>query len=189
MLPRGVASKISTFRYHPACRLLGRSLGLAAALWLGTPEPAWTGQMTTDPKGFFNMAWGRSLAENPDLMLVEDGEQLRQYELKRGPFMLGDAEVDVLKFGSIEDQFARVTVRYHGQRTHEKVLQYLQAQFGPIERIPGSMLRGLSQQFNWRGPHTEVNLTYDRGQERGFVFIESRTLAPRFNDSLPEHAF
>lgn len=176
-------------RHRPPCRVLCRSVGAAAVLWLAATGPAWPGDMTTDPKGFYDIAWGRSLAEHPDLRLVEDGEHLRQYEPKQRPFKLGAAEVDAIKFGTLDDQFARVMIRYRGQRTHDLVLEYLQGQFGPIERIPGSMLRGLSQQFNWRGPHTEVNLTYDGGQERGFVFIESRTLAPRFNDSLPEHAF
>jgi hypothetical protein len=48
------------------------------------------------------------------------------------------------------------------------------------------MMRGLNQQFNWRGPNTEANLTYQENVERGFVSIESRNLSPRFNDFLPE---
>lgn len=88
--------------------------------------------------------------------------------------------MDVLRF---------ITIRYHGQRSHDEILGYLQTKYGPIERLPGSMIRGPNQQSTWRGHETEVNLTYNDGQERGYIFIESRTLAPRFNDVLPEHAF
>lgn len=165
------------------------ALGVAAVLLLETPEPAGAGEMANDPNGFSGIAWGLPLADHPDLVRVETADRVQQYEPKQRPFMLGEAAVDVLRFVGIDDRLARVTVRYRGQRTHEQVLRYLQTLFGPIERLPGAMVRGLNQQFNWRGPHTEVNLTYDGGQERGYVFIESRTLAPRFNDALPEHAF
>jgi hypothetical protein len=51
------------------------------------------------------------------------------------------------------------------------------------------MMRGLNQQFTWRNQNTEVNLSYRSYQDRGTVFIESRTLAPRFIDVLPNDAF
>ncbi|MDC8446888.1 MAG: hypothetical protein LV473_00875 [Nitrospira sp.] len=109
--------------------------------------------------------------------------------MKRGPLKLGEATVDSLRFVTFDEQFARVTIHYRGNQTHNQILTHLQSLFGPIERIPGSMMRGLNQQFTWRGPNTEVNLTYQENMTRGFVSIESRTLAPRFNDILPEHGF
>jgi hypothetical protein len=51
------------------------------------------------------------------------------------------------------------------------------------------MTRGAGQQFNWRGTDTEVNLTYETLKELGYIFIDSAVLAPRFNDSLPEHGY
>ena len=50
------------------------------------------------------------------------------------------------------------------------------------------MTRGLNQQYNWRGTETEINLTYQAGTERGYIFIDSRTLAPRFNDDITDSA-
>ena len=50
------------------------------------------------------------------------------------------------------------------------------------------MARGLNQQYNWRGSDTEINLTYQAGTERGYIFIDSRTLAPRFNDYITDSA-
>jgi hypothetical protein len=51
------------------------------------------------------------------------------------------------------------------------------------------MMRGLNQQFTLRSDETEVRLTYQSFQERGNVFIESRTLSPRFNDVLADSAY
>jgi hypothetical protein len=87
---------------------------------------------------------------------------------------------------AVDDQFARVTIRYRGEATHKHVLNYLERTYGEVDRIPGQMTRGLNQQYNWRGPESEINLTYEGNSERGYIFIESRTLAPRFNDGLTD---
>jgi len=89
---------------------------------------------------------------------------------------------------SLDDQFARVMIRYQGEQVHKHVLRFLENQFGGLERIPGQMARGLNQQFTWRGSDTEITLTYQAGTERGYIFIDSRTLAPRFNDYLTDSA-
>ena len=165
------------------------ALGATMALVTTTPRSVWAGEMVNDPNGFSGITWGVLLADLPHLIEVEAGDRIQQYEPKRRPFRLGETEVDFLRFISIDREFARVAVRYHGQRSHDESLGYLQTENGPIERLPGSMIRGLSQQFTWRGHQTEINLTYDGARKRGAIFIESRTLAPRFNDILPEHAF
>lgn len=87
-------------------------------------------------------------------------------------------------FVSVDDQFARVVIRYQGSHTHRQVIDFLESRFGRLERIPGQMARELTQQYNWRGTDTEMNLTYQAGTERGYIFIDSRTLAPRFNDDI-----
>lgn len=163
--------------------------GSTLLLFLIMPPQTPAGPMTTDRNGFYGFQWGTPLADLQGLITVESGEQVQVYELKQGPPQLGDAKVDVFRLVTIEGQFARVSIRYHGQETHRQVLAYLQSEFGPVERTPGSMMRGLDQQFTWRGPDTEVNLTFEGMRDRGSVFIESRTLAPRFNDVLPEHSY
>lgn len=144
------------------------------------------GPMTTDPNGFYGFQWGTSLADVQDLIKVESGEHIQKYELKHGPPIVGDAVVDSMRFVTFDGEFARVTIHYHGGQTHNKIMSYLESLFGPIDMTPGAMMRGLSQQSDWRGPQTEINLIYDGTQERGYIFIENRTLAPRFNDSIPE---
>ncbi len=89
---------------------------------------------------------------------------------------------------SLDDQFARVIIRYQGEQIHKQVLRFLEGQFGGLDRIPGQMARGLNQQYTWRGSETEISLTYQAGTERGYIFIDSRTLAPRFNDSITDSA-
>ncbi|MEW6245494.1 MAG: hypothetical protein AB1555_02165 [Nitrospirota bacterium] len=142
--------------------------------------------MVNDPKGFHDIPWGLPLANLPNLKLIHSGTLIQDYELKDGSPTLGDTPVDSMRFSAVEGKFARVMIRYRGQKTHEQVLTYLQNRFGRIERIPGQMVRGLTQQYTWRGTDTEINLTYEANGERGFVFFESRTLAPRFNEGMSE---
>lgn len=143
----------------------------------------------TELKGFRGIPWGANLAERTELKLVETTEHVQSYELKDDSQLLGEAKLTMLRFVATDGQFARVAIRYSGEKNHAHILAYLQSIFGPTERSPGSMMRGLNQQFTWRSEETEVNLTYQSFQERGSVFIESRTLAPRFNDVLPDSAY
>jgi hypothetical protein len=162
------------------------ALGILVFLW----TPAFgVIKLQNDPKGFQGIPWGASLADRPELTLTDSNGDIKGYDLKNGPAPLGDATVDVMRFFAIDDQFVRVTIRYRGKGTHEKVLRYLESEFGPIDRTPGQMMRGLNQQYNWRGTDTEINMTYEAPGERGYVFIESRVLAPRFIDKYPDSAY
>ena len=156
---------------------------VAQALLPIPASPAAT--LLNDPKGFRGIAWGSALANVPDLAVVNTGEHISEYELKNGPPHLGSVTVEFMRFLAYDGEFARVTVRYKGKKAHEQVLTYLQSQFGPIDRSPGSMMRGLNQEFNWRGTDTEINVTYEARHERGFISIDSMLLAPKFNEFLP----
>ncbi len=145
-------------------------------------------EMVNDPKGFLNFAWGSPLAGRTDLVLARAGPHINEYRLKNGEPTFAGLPVDSVLLSTVDEQFARVTIRYRGERTHKQMLSYLERTFGPIERLPGQMMRGLNQQYNWRGSDTEINLTYEANLDRGFVFIESRTLSPRFNDQLTDSA-
>lgn len=145
--------------------------------------------MTEDPDGFRGITWGANLSSVKGLELKSTWEHLKEYAYASDRPHLGTAPVEVVKLTTIEDKFARVHIRYQGEKTHKRILSYLQQTFGTIERIPGSMVRGLNQQFSWRGPHTDINLTYQGMGQRGFVYIESRELAPRFTDLLPNGAY
>jgi hypothetical protein len=151
--------------------------------------PAQAVPMMNDPQGFHDIAWGAALTERRDLEPTRLGPHIKEYRLNGAatPTFAG-AEMRSIGYISVDDQFARVTIRYQGEQVHKQVLHYLETQFGPLERIPGQMARGLNQQYNWRGPETEINLTYQASTERGFIFIDSRTLAPRFNDHIADSA-
>lgn len=168
----------------------GRMAVLTVLAWIvmvlvGVPLAAAV-PILKDPNGFHGIPWGTPLAELPQLTLAEPGESVKGYEFKNGPPMLGQAKVESLRLSSVGGQFARVTIRYRGQGTHEVILNYLQAEYGPLDHTPGSMARGLNQQFTWRGSDTEINLTYEARGERGFVFFESRVLAPRLQEVLTD---
>jgi hypothetical protein len=174
---------------HPRPAALARSAVLAWSLALATAPLALAVVMVNDPNGFNNIPWGATLDGRPELALVNTARRIKEYEIKKGPLPLGEAKVEMMRLSTVDDKFARVTIRYRGQDVHARILAHLQAQYGPLDRTPGQTMRGFNQQYNWRGTDTEVNMTYEGQGERGFLFIESTVLAPRFNDTLPEHAY
>ncbi len=193
MVPSFAIPKGSRFRARrPArCPLTAGWLILLIALpAVVAPSLLFAGtKILNDPKGFQGLAWGSPLTEVPNMALAESSGRMKGYDFQKGSPRLGPVSLDYMRFFTIDGKFARVTIRYRGEQNHEQVLDYLESQFGALDRTPGSMMRGLNQQFNWRGTETEVNLTYDGFRERGFLFIESRIFAPRFNEGYPEHAF
>lgn len=144
--------------------------------------------MTNDPKGFHDIGWGAELTGHPDLEAARVGPHIAEYRTKAGASTFAGAEMMSILLVAVDNQFARVTIRYQGEQTHAQVMRFLETQYGALERIPGQMTRGLNQQYNWRGPETEINVTYQASTERGFIFIDSRTLAPRFNDFITDSA-
>jgi hypothetical protein len=140
--------------------------------------------MVNDPKGFQNIPWGTALADSPDVTLVESTTRIKQFGLKQNPPRLGEITVESMRLVSIDEKFARVVVRYQGMATHRSILKYLQSQFGPLDLTPGQIARGLLQQFTWSGPESDVNLTYDVHRDRGFIFIENRTLVQKFEEGM-----
>jgi hypothetical protein len=161
---------------------------LGLLLCLSRPVLAHAVPMQNDPNGFQNLAWGVVLATRPDLEITRAGPHVNEYQLRDSRPSYAGIPVESLRFLSVDAQFARVTIHYQGDNRHKQILSYLEQQFGPLERIPGQMMRGLNQQYTWRGTDTEINVTYHSDTERGFVFIDSRTLAPRFNDHITDSA-
>ena len=164
------------------------ALVLSTIFLLLPARPAGGVQMTHDPKGFHDIVWGTVLKTRADLELTRQGRNIVEYQFKNRQPSFANIPVESLRLSTIDDQFARVTVRYHGEDTHKKILAYLEGEFGLTDRLPGQMLRGLTQQYTWRGTESEINLTYQAGTERGFIFLDSRSLAPRFNDLLADTA-
>lgn len=161
---------------------------LALLLYVGTPVFAHAVPMVNDPNGFQSLVWGVALSARPDLEVTRAGPHINEYQLKDGPSLYGGIQVESVRLLSVDEQFARVTVHYQGEERHKQILAYLERQFGSLERVPGQMMRGLNQQYTWRGTDTEINVTYHANTERGFIFIDSRTLAPRFNDRITDSA-
>ena len=163
-----------------------------AFLWLvlcmNHPLLAHAVQMVNDPNGFQNLTWGAALTTRPDLQVAKAGPHVSEYQLRDSQPLFAGIPVESLRFLSVDEQFARVTIRYQGDDRHKQILTHLEQQFGSLERAPGQMMRGLNQQYIWRGTDTEISLTYHANTERGFIFIDSRTLAPRFNDLITDSA-
>jgi hypothetical protein len=161
---------------------------LGFILFLAQPDPSAAVPMTNDPKGFEHIPWGSPLQSRTDLKVTREDSHVKEFQFKDAAPSFAGIPVDSVRLSAVDEQFARVTVRYQGEKTHRQILQYLEQRFGAIERLPGQMMRGLNQQYNWRGSDSEINLTYQAGTERGFIFLDSRTLAPRFNDQITDSA-
>jgi hypothetical protein len=163
---------------------------VTCAMALAISSSVFAGNLINDdPKGFDGIPWGSSLSEREDLKLADTAGDIKGYDRKEGPLPLGKIPVDYMRYLTIGDKFARVTIRYHGKETHNQLLAYLQSQYGQLDRTPGQMVRGLNQQFNWRGTDTEINMTYEAQGDRGYVFFDSRVLSPRFNDNIADNAY
>jgi hypothetical protein len=161
---------------------------LGLLLCMSGPFLAHAVPMVNDPNGFQSLLWGVALTTRPDLEIARAGPHVNEYQLKDSQPLFAGIPVESIRFLSVDEQFARVTIRYQGDDRHKQILTYLEQQFGSLERVPGQMMRGLNQQYNWRGTDTEINLTYHANTERGFIFMDSRTLAPRFNDHITDSA-
>lgn len=170
---------------HPATRVWVWAVMLVATIGVDT---AWPVSMTNDQNGFHDIVWGSSLSSRQDLEAIRSGPHIVEYLPKTEPLRFADTEMTSILYISVDDQFARVTIRYQGDPVHKQVLRFLETHFGRLDRVPGQMARGLTQQYTWRGVNTEINLTYQAGTERGYIFFDSRTLAPRFNDYITDSA-
>jgi hypothetical protein len=132
--------------------------------------------MQNDPNGFEGIPWGVALSESDTFGKVEDAGRLKTYELKTGPPSLGPAKVESMRFMTIDDKFARVTVRYEGKETHDQILSFLQSRYGPLDRTPGQFSVGPVKFYAWQGFETEVTLRYEARTDRGIIFFESQAL-------------
>jgi len=140
--------------------------------------------MTNDPGGFLNFPWGSSLEGKADLSPPEGGGRVREYDFQRKPLQLGDVPVTSIRLATVGGKFARAVVRYQGNDTHQALVAALQRWFGALDRTPGQLAAGEEQSLSWRGPDTEISLTYNVKRERGVLFVESRSLAGQFTEDL-----
>lgn len=159
--------------------------GLACGFLTAGASPASAVPIVQDPQGYEGVPWGAAFKESTDFVVVESGSRITGYELTR-PATLGPARVDSMRFLTIDKKFARVVVKYQGRTTHQQILAYLEQTYGPLDRTPGQLSVGALVLHNWRGPETEINLTFDEKRERGTIFFESRTLAPTFQDAVSD---
>ena len=156
-------------------------LVLAGTAISGTP-------IEHDPNGFYGITWGHPLTNRKDLQEIDSSNFQQIYTLKQGNPHVEGIPMESVKLYSLEDQYARALFHYEGASTHKSLLEYLEGRFGKIDQPFGTMMRGLNQQYTWRGPETEITITYHGFRERGFLSAESRVLAPRFFDVHGEHS-
>ncbi len=170
--------RLHTFPWIRHTSLIGLFFSLILQGTLASAVP-----MQNDPNGFEGIPWGATFSETDTFVKVEDTGRYQTYELKAGPPSLGTVTVDSLQFVTSEGKFARVTVRYRGTATHDRILAYLQSLYGPLDRTPGQIASGPVKFFSWTGFETDVKLRYEIGTDRGIIFFESQELRRKMTDS------
>jgi len=161
--------------------------GIVWLLYAATPALAVP--LDNDPNGFEDLPWGTLLAETELFVRVEDAGRLQTYEQTTRAPALGTIPVDSIRFTTFEKKFGRVTVRYSGSETHERILAYLQSKYGPLDRTPGQITVGPVKVYAWHGFHTEVALRFETGAARGIIFFESLTLPEKLSDGTSATVF
>jgi hypothetical protein len=156
-------------------------MALAAGL-MSTGPAALAVPIVNDPTGFEGIPWGAAFQETDQFAKVEEAGRILSYEKKGGAPALGPVTVESMRFTTFEGKFGRATVRYQGKETHEKILDYLQATYGPLDRTPGQIAVGPVKVYAWHGFDTEVTLRYEARFERGIIFFESRTLREKLSE-------
>lgn len=171
----GTAS-ISRNPWVVLARLLAIAMCLPVAAALAVP-------LHNDSNGFEGIPWGASFSESDTFVKVEDGPRVQTYELKGIPPTLGSTSVDSMRFSTIDGAFARVTVRYSGKEAHDRILDFLQQRFGPLDRTPGQVAGGVVKFFDWQGPDSDVILRYDVRTSQGIIFFEGQAFRSKFTES------
>ncbi|HAP41125.1 MAG TPA: hypothetical protein DCQ94_15405 [Nitrospira sp.] len=162
---------------------------LAVAVLLIPTGLALAVPMQNDPNGFDGIPWGAAFTESDRFVKVEDAGRVQTFELNTTPRTLGPAAVDSMKFSTIDGKFARVMVRYTGKDTHDRLLTFLQQQFGPIDQTPGQMAGGAVKFFNWQGPDSAIILRYDLRTGLGVIFFESEAFRVKLNEGNSPSTF
>lgn len=164
---------------------------LAAMIFyaLHAATPALAVPLVNDPNGFEDIPWGTPLGDMEQFGHVEDAGRLEIYEQTKQAPALGTIPVDSIRFTTFEKKFGRVTVRYSGSATHERILTYLQSKYGPLDRTPGQITVGPVKVYVWHGFHTEVALRFETGTDRGIIFFESLTLPEKLSDGTSATVF
>ncbi len=147
------------------------------------------GTMANDPEGFYGIRWGHSLAKHPKLLQTDSDNKIVFYGLRQTKPIAWGIPVESINFLTLNDQFAQARIHYQGQHTHLAILDYLETAYGKHEYSPGSMMRGLNQQFSWRGSTTEIAITYRGLTEHGFISIQSRILAAGLMNAISDQSF
>ena len=131
--------------------------------------------MEHDPNGFEGLPWGATCNNSETFVKIESAGWIETYELTSRPPALGPISVDQIRFMTVDGKLARVTVRYHGKGSHNRILVYLQQQFGHLDHRPGQIAAGTVKLFDWRGLDTEIILRYENRTDEGIIFFESQT--------------
>ena len=155
----------------------------------GPSNTSWAGTIINDPMGFNGIEWGSSLLNHPQFIQIDSENDVAFYRLKKTELSAWGVPVESMKFLTLKDKFAQVLIHYRGEAIHRSILNHLESSYGKNKLSPGSMMRGLNQQYSWRGSITEISITYRELTQRGFITIQSQILAAGLMNAVSDQLF
>jgi len=180
---------MTAWSYHFRSKVFQLSMISIFSLHFGVTASQAGTVIHKDPKGFLGIPWGVPLKDRTELTEIDSVNIVQIFALKDGEPEVAGIPMESMKLYTFEGKYARAVFHYQGDRTHESLIVFLEDQFGKIDVAQGGMLRGLNQQYTWRGPETEITLNYHGFRKRGFLSAESRVLAPLFFHAFPDQAY
>ncbi len=169
--------------YQKIIALLGSLLLFGLASW------SIAGTINNDPQGFYGIQWGHSLITRQEFIQIDVENKIASYRLKKSEPDAWGIPVKSIKFLTLNNQFAQALIYYQGEETHRSLLDHLESTYGKNKLSPGSMMRGLNQQYSWRGQLTEILMTYRGLTARGFISVQSRILAAGLLNEVSDQLF
>ena len=170
---------------RPARDLVAGAIVLCV-LAAGLPgAPVGAARILDDPNGFNGYTWGTSPPCYPSLQHVKDvgstgsGEKLSVYENPGEVVTLSDVPLTRIQYRFVGDRLESIVLSYAGRENREKLLRWLEGQYGRLTPAERRMLG----QVEWLGDKTEVTLSYNLGRKDGTLLLISRALGGRLSDS------
>lgn len=174
---------------RPPLRTANPLLALLLSIAIGLALPAisaWAISIEHDTRDFEGIPWGAGFEESETFKKVDEAGRMKAYELNGTTPTLGSIPVDTMRFYTAGGHFARVTVRYHGKETHQRIVRYLESRYGELDRTPGQIAAGAVKFHSWHGEETDVTLRYEIRTDEGVIFFESQVWAPQLSEgNLP----
>lgn len=119
-----------------------------------------------EPDGFRGIKWGTRLSVHAKEMTLKEKSKDETYYTRKGDKLeLGGAKLTELSYGYWNDQLVSIIMETSGHDDKAALIEAFRKQYGP-----GSQPAEFSDEYRWRGPTTNINLSCNRGHCTAFLY-------------------